>query len=784
MLSRLKSSIALWLFGVRERLSAIRGGFRWPPLPSVKFSKPQWLRWPTFKRQPKAETLTDVTPKPAPVSESTPVQIAEAAPAKITSPVAEPPAVVTPKPQPKPTPRKTPVRLVLTPNQIGLIIGMVVVNLLLLVAGTAYITREMFVQTVVATPTPLSVNVIETEVALRLPTLQVAAVPSGPTPTAPSNPLTLGGTVFFAYRNNGFTNLWAQVLGRQVPVRVTAGPWDDRDPAASPDGRLLAFSSRREGSWNLYVLELETGKVRRVTEGLDYKGQPSWSPDSQWLAYEIYRNNNLDVALVNVNDGQKLDVTTHPSADADPSWSPDGRSIVFVSVRGGTPDLWLRSLDKPFDADAVQLTDTPEIFEANPTHSPDGQQLAYTNAISPLGLVYLKSATEPTVKAQEVGQGQHPTWSPDGSTLVSILPEENGQDYLVLAPVGQSGFQQILYRPPSGHVVSVAWSKTALPEQLPGSMGQASQASDAPLWTEALTRAAAGDPPYALVTLPGVNAPDPRLSDRVDEAFLGLRRAITQSVGWAFLDTLDNALVPVRAPLPPTMDADTWLKAGRAFDFAQGATLAGWVEVTREDYGIRTYWRVWVRARLQDGSMGEPLRAPSWDFNARYSGRPQPYDAGGEYTNGIKPGYFVDFTSLAEDFAWTRLPAQNNWRSFFPGVLYWRFENRGDVPWLDAMREIYTAQQVATQTPVPSPTSTPTITLTPTITNTPTRTGTNTPRPTRTPTATRTPTVTRTPTITRTPSITPTPRPIIITVVVTPTPILPTPTRTETERIP
>ena len=119
--------------------------------------------------------------------------------------------------------------------------------------------------------------------------------------------------------------------------------------------------------------------------------------------------------------------------------------------------------------------------------------------------------------------------------------------------------------------------------------------------------------------------------------------------------------------------------------------------------------------------MGEPLRAMPWDFNARYSGRPAPYDAGGEYLGGIPTGYFVDFTALAEAYGWTRVPAQNNWRSFFDGIQYWRFEHRGDLSWSEAMREIYLGDQFATFTPVPSPTPTASETVEPTKTPLPTR---------------------------------------------------------------
>jgi hypothetical protein len=261
------------------------------------------------------------------------------------------------------------------------------------------------------------------------------------------------------------------------------------------------------------------------------------------------------------------------------------------------------------------------------------------------------------------------------------------------------------------------------------------------------------------VAIPNLTAANPVLSDRVDEAFAGLRQTTAQAIGWDFLNTLDNAAIDINAPPPPSLDFNSWLKTGRAFDIAQAAEQFGWVKITREDFGFHTFWRVWLLAAVQDGTEGEPLRLPPWNLAARYSGRPQPYDAGGEYASVLPPGYFVDFTTLADDYGWSRVQAETNWRQFYPGIMYWRFEHRDGLDWLTAMREIYSAQAVATRTPVPSPTDTPTITKTPTSTITSTRLPTRTPTvtPTRRPTITQTPTATHWPTITLTPSKTPRP---------------------------
>ena len=206
------------------------------------------------------------------------------------------------------------IRLTFRRRQVPVLLGLLLANLVLIVGATAYVSVTLIADAqVAASPTPVSPESVSTAIAVQLPTLEIVVTPppAGPSATPPPNPLSLGGTVFFAYRHNGRTNLWAHSLGQPDPVRITAGPWDDRDPAVSPDGRYLAFSSRREGSWNLYLLDLGSGEVRRLTSGLEFKSNPTWSPDSQFLAFELYRQDNLDIAIIGVDGGDLIDLTTN-----------------------------------------------------------------------------------------------------------------------------------------------------------------------------------------------------------------------------------------------------------------------------------------------------------------------------------------------------------------------------------------------------------------------------------------------------------------------------------------
>jgi TolB protein len=239
------------------------------------------------------------------------------------------------------------------------------------------------------------------------------------------------------------------------------------------------------------------------------------------------------------------------------------------------------------------------------------------------------------------------------------------------------------------------------------------------------------------------------LHDLANEAFDALRERVRLEAGWDALASLENAFVPLTTSLDPGFSED-WLYTGRAFAINSLMTNAGWMVAVREDFGAQTYWRLYLRAQLQDGSLGEPLRETPWDLGARYNLDPKVYEQGGKYIE-VPPGYWVDVTALAIQYQWERVPALPNWRTFYRGARFTEFALTGGLDWYSAMLELYPPDVLITPTKVLPPTLTPTRTPLPTWTPLPTRT----PRPTFTPSATRSPTITRTPTGTRPPSATP-----------------------------
>jgi TolB protein len=536
-------------------------------------------------------------------------------------------------------------------------------------------------------------------------------LPSATYTPAPTHAAT-HGTLVYVSRGAGYARLWAYTIGDPAPIHLTSGDWDDRDPAVSPDGTQIAFSSHRTGNWDLYLLDLQAGWVRQLTDTPGFESHPTWSPDGQWLAYEAYDDGNFDIWILPVyNEQPPIQLTNNLAADLSPTWDPQGRRIAFVSHRDGKPDIFLADLDQPDDR-FQNLTNTKTTTERDPAFSPDGSRLAYSAQMAGLDMIMIQDLDHLDYAPLNAGQGRGPVWSPDGSHLAIVLHTPN-ETYLQTLTL-ERGNVTPLSLPTTTDVLSLSWSAKGMPGEL--YISENAQPSASPLYTRQIDTADSDIDRLSLIDLPGVTAPRPSLSDAVDEAFNALRARVKNELGWDFLVNLENAFVGLNDPLPPGFAYNDWLYTGRAFAFNQAAVDAGWVELVREDFGGRTYWRVYVRAAVQDGSLGEPLRDDLWDFSTRYEGDPQAYDQGGSLKSQITEGFYVDFTQLASDYGFERLPAMANWRTYYPGARFNEFVLADGLDWTDAMLELYPASAIVTPTPYQTPTPTATRTLRPTPT--------------------------------------------------------------------
>lgn len=581
-----------------------------------------------------------------------------------------------------------------------------------------------------------------------------------PEPTAteefiPVVPRNAEEIVLFSFEEDGYAHLFAYSPGKLPLTRLTSGNWDDITPSISPDGEHIAFASNRAGFWDLYLLDLATGEVTQLTDTSAYEGAPTWSPDGVFMAFEAYVDDNLEILVgpVEAPLTDSIRLTNSPSSDHSPAWAPDGRHIAFVSTRNGNSEIILADLDRTDGSRFENLSNTALAAESHPVWSPDGRRLAWASGSQNIGRsgVYVWDAST-ALPATWIGDGDWPAWNASGEQILTTLSAPNSTFLTIYATDGR--LIQPLAPFPAASLRGLAWANLVEPDALIERFEQAAQLTPAPLWAASGDAVPEGDVRrWSLVALPSVQAPYPQMHDLTDEAFDALRERVRREVGWDALASLENAFVPITTLLDPGFGED-WLYTGRAFAINSLMTNAGWMVTAREDFGAQTYWRLFLRAQLQDGSLGEPLRDPPWDLGARYNLDPQVYEQGGQYGD-VPPGYWVDFTSLAQQYGWQRVPALPNWRTFYRGARFTEYALTDNLDWYSAMLQLYPPDVLLTPTRVLPPTPTPSRTPLPTWTPLPTRT----PRPTLTPSPTRSPTVT--PTASETPPPSPTPPTII-----------------------
>ena len=597
-----------------------------------------------------------------------------------------------PTPASEPPPTQQPKVIVITRQQARGLLVILLINFGVLIALTT-----------LALSSPGTVEVVR--LVTQVPPLATRLPPPTPTPPPPTptpiSPFGGGGAIAFTLRRNGNSDIYAVNAGDKQLIRLVNNPADDRDAAFSPDGSEIAFASHRDSNWDIYRLNISTGIAVRLTYSTTYDAAPAWSPDGQHIAFESYRDNNLDIYVMDRNGRDIKRLTTDPAPDTNPAWSPDGKFIAFASYRNGNKDIYLYPLDSSEgEQDIANLTNSPDRDEDNPAWSPDGTQLAYTSGRPGDQLIYINTFDLKFNSLQEsdvglFGQGSGPPWSPDGKAL-SFTYHRGDSDVLIGANIGGWGLAQEAF---GGRefIAHPSWTSGLIPPAASSRSLEEAPLKAPPLYTEVVSPTAPGQPSYAFVQLENVNPPGQMLSDAVDDSFRALRARVQLETGYDYLSLVGNTWRPMNHIPRDGQSRPSYHVAGRAVDIDQTpyGQPGNRVVFVREDIGYRTFWRVYIKAKNQDGTMGEPLREAPWDLQIGT-------ESGGHPMETVPPGYYVDFTTLAADYGWERVQAIYAWRSYYPDVEWWHFQKTDGLAWWDAMKQVYKeADIIASYGPYP-----------------------------------------------------------------------------------
>lgn len=184
---------------------------------------------------------------------------------------------------------------------------------------------------------------------------------------------------------------------------------------------LFVYIARTGGGSSLWVANREGSIVSQLGVGFSPPATPTdgatLSPDRERVAFAMPTDGQLNDIYVIPRNGQSgpVNITNTPEVnEADPDWCRDGSAIAY-SAAG---DIW--SI-RPDGTSSTNLTDTPDLVESDPSWSPDGLRVAYTlnSDLSNSDIEVINVATgERTPVAADADLDEFaPSWSPTGGRI-------------------------------------------------------------------------------------------------------------------------------------------------------------------------------------------------------------------------------------------------------------------------------------------------------------------------------------------------------------------------------
>lgn len=540
---------------------------------------------------------------------------------------------------------------------------------------------------------------------------------------AAANAFTAGndGTLIFSAERSGRWELYAAPISNlKDPAQwkqLTRNFDSARKPALSPDGTRVAFQARKDGNWEIYLLDLQTGETARLTNALAYDGAPAWSPDGKYIAFESYRSQKLDIWRMDANGKNPINLTADVDANNfTPVWSPDNKTIVYTSWTTGNKQLFAMT---PDGKNRANLSNN-RFHDEQPAFSPDGKQIAFVSNREGCAEQVQATLEEPSIQGgiesgncqrrtiytaawdgktlaapnqvTYLGRDLAPVWSPDGKQIAFIAARPAHQPLYITAPTqdpSSSSGQAIAHAASDAQVWidAAAWINNVVNIGAPPVNAPALYADKPILATDGSKYDFVGMKEVYLAPSWGI------LSSSVSESYRALRKRVLQESGIDFLATLSDMTRLIGSRCDNTCDDLSWHKSGRAVDTLLSMPVNGQEKLllVREDVGAEVYWRVYLRAAKQDGTMGEPLKHAPWDlsFNARANVAP----GMGGVEMEIPSGYYVDFTELARVYGWARISSHDDldfdWRNNREAIEFWHFQKEDGLNWWQAMQETY-----------------------------------------------------------------------------------------------
>jgi TolB protein len=238
---------------------------------------------------------------------------------------------------------------------------------------------------------------------------------------------------------------------KQKPVTLTESA-EDRAPAYSPNGRLIAFEGQREagepqGS-HIYVMRSDGNGVRQLTEGSFYDSDPTFSPDGREIVFErspIGNSRTTHLFEITVAGGEPTQLTSGSGHDSEAVFTPNGHSIIFVSDRDKSSRDDIYSM-RP-DGTEIQLLLGGSRDEDQPDVSPNGHTIVFASNsdngrgpnlfLAPIGGSSRHAITHGRHNCFGTQCFAYPAFAPDGKHIAFVGIGRESSDLQVMRTDGR-----------------------------------------------------------------------------------------------------------------------------------------------------------------------------------------------------------------------------------------------------------------------------------------------------------------------------------------------------------
>ena len=260
-------------------------------------------------------------------------------------------------------------------------------------------------------------------IALPLATLAfVVACSDGNGPTQPMRTAAEGSAAKQSTTSSrmlfyDFSNIWTMNDDGTNALALGLSADQSFDPSWAPDGKRVLFNSYRgESGASIYIMNADGTGVTRITT------PPAGSIDIRPVAFgkgvAFVRYGGATATIYRVNlDGSDL-VPIAPGEQ--PASSPGGSKLAFMKdgdiLEYNTATGSIRN-----------LTNTPAVFEVDPSYSPNGKQIAFGsqqlpgNVLNTISVMLADGTAVTRLISSATDSYSLPKWSPDGKRMAFSL---------------------------------------------------------------------------------------------------------------------------------------------------------------------------------------------------------------------------------------------------------------------------------------------------------------------------------------------------------------------------